>query len=112
MLSAFGQLLTRLARERRVSKSQLARAAGCPPSVLTDGLKERGEDRKAYHPPLAFLDVWADALGLTGDERDEFILAGHLDRSTDLVRQRFAALRKQVKDLERPTGRRTTKGKR
>jgi hypothetical protein len=81
-LSAFGQLLTRLADREEVTKKALAEAAGIrSTSVMTECLLEKSASRKAYGPPAEALIPWADRLGLKGKERRHFILMGLAQRS-------------------------------
>lgn len=43
-------------------------------------------------PPLDALPTWADVLGLTGKDRDRFILAGQLTHCPEAVRAYVAKL--------------------
>lgn len=52
-------------------------------------------------PPMKDLEHWADALGLKGEEREEFRLSAALEHSPAEVREEFLRLRAVVKRLER-----------
>lgn len=52
-------------------------------------------------PPLDSLEPWADVLGLKGQERERFILAGQLAHSPEAVRKHLAKVEAELERLRR-----------
>lgn len=50
-------------------------------------------------PPLKKLPAWADALGLEGQEREDFIVLGHLAHAPEQIERSFLAMLKEVEEL-------------
>lgn len=51
------------------------------------------------NPPLKKLPAWADALGLEGQEREDFIVLGHLAHAPEQIERSFLAMLKEVGEL-------------
>lgn len=47
--------------------------------------------------PVDEIERWSDALGLEGDEKAEFILVAHLERSTTFTREYVRQIRHEVR---------------
>lgn len=103
MLSAFGEMFERLVRDRGLSKRWLADLAHVSSGKLTESLRDREwaseNGKRWYGPDLEKLEVWADAFGLKGAERAEFIDLAHLAHGTRHTKRRFDQLRAAVREL-------------
>lgn len=55
-------------------------------------------------PPLDRIPAWADALGLSGDARDEFIRLGHLAHAPEQVRQEVERMRSELAAARQDVG--------
>ena len=64
---------------------------------MTDVLKGRSA-------PADDVAAWADALGLAGDEREEFLVAAGGVRTPEAVKGYVAALEARVQKLEKAGG--------
>lgn len=84
--TAFGRLMERQWSARGFSQRTFAQAPGCAPGAVQ--FVRIGRRR----PPLRALDRWADALGLTGDDRAVFLLVARLEHAPSAVREWIAAL--------------------
>ncbi len=81
MSAGFGSLLSYYVKAAGLSLRGFARIVKCSPTL--PGLVARGQRR----PPLDLINAWADALKLTGSDRDRFLelaILAHL--SPDLKR--------------------------
>ena len=94
---AFGQLLRQLRTSAGLSQEELARAAALSTRTVSD--LERGVNSTARNETARLL---ADALGLTGTERDGFLTAA---RGRDLGAGVAAASRTLPRDIASFTGR-------
>jgi len=86
----FPDLLARLASEKGLSLRSVALRAGMDPSYLN---RVRHRERPL---PIDRVDLLADALGLSGDERVAFVEQAHLDIVPDFVRRMIQALREEL----------------
>jgi transcriptional regulator with XRE-family HTH domain len=85
----FASLLKRLLDERDLGVREFARKIRISAGFISDVL--HGKQR-----PSEKLELWADALELTGEERSRFLLAGALARSPKIVRDHVANLEEKV----------------
>jgi transcriptional regulator with XRE-family HTH domain len=103
VLSAFGELFEKLREAKGLTKMDLAQMAGVSRSVLTDTLRDaEWAKRNGYHwhaPPLDKVDIWADAFGLTGAEREHFKDLADLAHAPPRLLARIDDLKAQVRAL-------------
>jgi transcriptional regulator with XRE-family HTH domain len=87
--SEFGQYLERLLEKRGLSGSAFARKVG----ISTSFLRWTMVGQKPVPGPR--IDAWADALDLTGRERDRFVEAAWLTHAPPFVVALVKRLRRQ-----------------
>lgn len=93
MPRAWGLFLERTIRAKQLSMPEGAELLGLGKSALS----------QYYHarvcPPLKKLTAWADALGLEGKDREEFVVLGHLAHAPEQIERSFLAMLKEVEEL-------------
>lgn len=88
VLTAFGRLLEHLLRQHGITKQDLARKTGITStSVMSEVVRSKDAYQKAYSPREEWLPLWADELGLTGQEREWFIFLGLISRCGSTAEQ-------------------------
>lgn len=95
-MTAFGDLLRTRLSDAGMSQMDLARQLDTSSSVISQtcsGLRL---------PPLARIETWARALGLSGARAEEFIAAAQLAHAPPQVREQFARLRGAAADPDQP----------
>jgi hypothetical protein len=100
-LSTFGRLATKLLREKRKTRLDLANAVGITnKAYMTRCLRVKGgSDPMAYAPSPSYLVPWANLLGLEGEQRREFITVGLLAKCTE---EDAKVLRRELGIMEPP----------
>jgi hypothetical protein len=94
-------LLEDLVAERGITKQELARAAGITSTaVMSPVVKAKGEPR-AYAPRPGWLELWADRMGLVGEDRAWFILLGLLAGSPSEAVEQVISMRAELLELRR-----------
>jgi hypothetical protein len=84
----FGEILAKALADRQLSQrsfAKLVHAGTTLPHQVISGTRL---------PPLDQLERWATVLQLTGKARADFILAGNLEHTPALIRERLEALEK------------------
>ena len=94
MSDGFGDLLTALVARRGLTMAAFAARGGASASTLS---RIRRGDRAPTAPQAA---RWADALGLQGGEREEFLASAALAQAPAAVRARVAAAEAQAREAE------------
>jgi hypothetical protein len=103
----FRLLLNRLIAERFPSRRAFLRAAWSDDDgrdSASSWLSKILAGRCAV--PLDRLPAWADALGLNGEERERFILAGQLSACPPTIAAEFLRMRAQLQMLNQTSPRR------
>jgi transcriptional regulator with XRE-family HTH domain len=90
----FGELLAHHLAKNGLSQSDLSRRVGDPQAWISQIIKGKRT------PPLDRIESWADALHLTGPERERFILEAHLAHCTPVIAARFRQLEATISALE------------
>lgn len=93
-------MLARLIDRKFASRRAFARAAEPDNGVATASLISNVILGKNY-PPFPRVERWADALGLDGNERQEFLDLAACAHLPDEVRPQFERMAKQHRELLR-----------
>ncbi len=91
----FGSLLTALIAEKTEGKSAFARACGSTAGFINNVCRDR------RLPPLDRIDSWADALKLTGPEREQFLIEANLAHCPPVIAAGWRTLEARIAALER-----------
>lgn len=85
----FGDTLCDAIKAAGMTQLAFAQAVLSSSGNITDVIKGR------RLPPLKHLEKWADVLGLSGANRDEFISAGQLEHTPELIRNQIISQNKE-----------------
>lgn len=91
MSDPFPDLLYRLIEQKGLTLREFARLAKTKQPAISE------IRRGVRNPPLSNIGHWADVLGLTGKERENFLDLAHLMQTPERIR-------KLIRDAERVTG--------
>ena len=95
MPDSFGDLLRKLLTRKGMSQMDLARDLGTTSSVISQ------TTTGSRLPPLDRIDLWADAMRLTEDEREEFALSAALAHCPEPIQREMARLQATITRLEK-----------
>ena len=82
-LTPWGEFLANVCEERGTTPFALAKATRVSPSVLTYAMRKPSVGLKAYPPPLRHLNAWCQALGLSGAQKQRFLLLAWLQHAPE-----------------------------
>lgn len=96
-MEPFGPILKSLIKQRGMTITAFSKAAGVSRNMADFVVRNK------RRPQLDQLGAWAEILGLRGNERDEFVLAGNWVHTPELIRKRLADLEAEVQRLKTRT---------
>ncbi len=94
-MPTFSEVFERALDKAQFKQLTFARKVGTSQGFLSSII------RGTRTPPLDRLDKWADALGLKGDERAEFVRLANLAHCPELIREDYLRMRTRLERLER-----------
>ncbi len=96
MSQSFSELLRDLVGTEHGAQTEFATSAGSSLGFVHNVIVGAAKPPKK----TATLERWADALSLKGQKREEFILAGILERTPKEIRQLIVDLKAGIAELE------------